>query len=243
MIGINESNIDERQGRYLLKRDSEYVSFWTSAEVGKAKGSGVGLIVHKSWEKHIGRITRCSSYYIDALMVFRKTKILIMIAYIPPSNKEIRKLLQQHIIQKIRESKRKRIKVIVMGDFNDIRLRTLDQSNEESQRTQVLPLIAWLENSSCEDAFRKVHPYKKEFTWSNNRTSSRIDYIWASKELSQSIIRCEIIDSECVTNSDHKIVQAYFITGISQKSRKTVCSKRAKGKKRVLRLEKATEEE
>ena len=79
-----------------------------------------------------------------------------------------------------------------MGDFNDIRSRELDQNKEVSGRKQTLPLLRWLENSSLEDLFRKSHPYKKEFTWSNGTSSTRIDYIWASNILSQSSINCEI---------------------------------------------------
>ena len=90
--------------------------------------------MNKSWEKHIGKITRCSNYYIDALLVFKKVKILIIVIYIPPNDKETKKFLQQYIIKKIRENERKNIKVIVIGDFNDIRSKTLDQNNKESKR-------------------------------------------------------------------------------------------------------------
>ena len=166
-----------------------------------------------------------------------------MIVYILPNNKETKKLLQQQIIRKIKESERKNIRVIVIGDFNDIRSRVLDQNSIESKRTRTLPIIAWLESSSYEDVFRKIHPYKKEYTWSNGSSSSRIDYIWASRELSQGIIKCKISDAEYITNSDHKIVSAQFITGFSLKNRSLACSKRLKGKKRVLKIDKVTEED
>jgi exonuclease III len=137
--------------------------------------------------------------------MFRKVKIIVIAVYIPPNDKEKKKDIQQLVIKRIREGERKRVKVIIIGDFNDIKSRELDQSNVKSKRSQMLPLLAWLESSSCEDAYRKIHPYKKEYTWSNGTSNSRIDYIWASKELSQCIINCNIINSECITNSDHKI--------------------------------------
>lgn len=242
IMGINESNITEKQSKFLLKRSSEYVSFWTSAEENKIKGSGVGIIVHSIWEKHLSKITRCSSYYIDALLVFKKVKILVIVTYIPPNSKEIRKLLQQHIIKKIRESERKDTRVVIMGDFNDIRSSTLDQSNTKSKRTISLPLLAWLESSRCEDSFRKLHPQKKDFTWSNGKTDSRIDYIWATKELSRGLISSKISNAEFVTGSDHRIVQAHYITGVNQKFKPTACDKRLKKKRRVLELEKASDE-
>jgi len=64
-----------------------------------------------------------------------------------------------------------------MGDFNDIRSKELDQSKEESSRKQVLPLLRWLENSKLDDIFRKMHLCKKEYTWLNGTSHTRIDYI------------------------------------------------------------------
>ena len=75
-----------------------------------------------------------SNYYINTLLVFKKIKILVMIVYILPNSKETKKLLQQQVIKKIRESERKNIRVIVVGDFNDIQSRILDQSNIKSKR-------------------------------------------------------------------------------------------------------------
>jgi len=154
-----------------------YLSFWTSAEENKLKSSRVEFLVNKSWKKYIGKITRYSNYYIDILLVFKKVKILIIVIYILPNDKETKKLLQQYIIKKIRENERKNIKVIVIGNFNDIRSKILDQNNKESKRKQLLPLLAWLESLSCEDVYRKIHLYKREYTWSNRKTCSRIDYI------------------------------------------------------------------
>ena len=188
IIGINETNILEQQGKFLIKKDSEYVGFWTSANEFKLKGSGVGILIRKAWEKHIGQVTRFSNYYIDVLFVFKKYKILVISIYIPPNDKEEKKKIQQKVINKMRECEKNKIKVIVMGDFNDIRSRELDQNKEISNRKQVLPLLRWLESSSLEDVFRKVHADEKEFTWSNGVSSSRIDYIWASRVLSHSII-------------------------------------------------------
>ena len=154
-----------------------------------------------------------------------------MVIYILPNDKETKKLLQQHIIKKIRENERKNIKVIVIGNFNDIHSKTLDQNSKESKRKQSLPLLAQLESSGCKDVYRRMHPYKREFTWSHGKTCSRIDYIQASRELSQGLIDCKIIDTDYITRSDHKIVQTQFIIGFSQKGRPIAISKRLKGKK------------
>ncbi len=126
--------------------------------------------------------------------------------------------------------------------MNDIRCKNLDQSREDSKRTQKLPLLNWLGNSDMVDTFRKLHPYEKKFTRSNDQVKSRIDYIWTSKDLGQGLISCKITDSDTITNSDHAIVSASIATGIMKKSRTAACDKRLKGKKWVFNLDKATEE-
>ncbi len=115
--------------------------------------------------------------------------------------------------------------------MNDIRCKNLDQSREDSKRTQKLPLLNWLGNSDMVDTFRKLHPYEKKFTRSNDQVKSRIDYIWTSKDLGQGLISCKIMESDTITNSDYAIVSASIATGIMKKSRTAACDKRLKGKK------------
>ncbi len=47
-------NISEQQGKFLCNKRNNYVGFWTGARENKLKGSGVGLLVNKTWKKHIG---------------------------------------------------------------------------------------------------------------------------------------------------------------------------------------------
>src|SRR5438552_3463163 len=99
------------------------------------------------------------------------------------------------------------------------------------------------ENSKLDDIFRKMYSCKKEYTWSNRTSHTRIDYIWVSSLLSQYSISCEIVKADCITGSDHNIVIAKVGTGINLKMRKLAKEKQLKGKKRILRLDEAKEEE
>ncbi len=45
IIGIVETNITNREGQFIVKQRSSLNSFWSNAEEGKNKGSGVGIIV------------------------------------------------------------------------------------------------------------------------------------------------------------------------------------------------------
>jgi exonuclease III len=76
------------------------------------------------------------------LLVFKKYKLLVISIYIPPNDKEVKRSVQQHVIRRIRECEKEKVRVIVMGDFNDIRSKELDQNKEVSCRKQVLPLLS-----------------------------------------------------------------------------------------------------
>ena len=94
------------------------------------------------------------------------------------------------------------------------------------------------------DAFRKLHLYKIKFTRVNDQVKSRIDYIWVSKDLGQSLTYCDILEADVVTNSDHAIIIAKMLTGIRKKTRSLACEKRLKernGHFFLIKLQKKTE--
>src|SRR5205085_5007705 len=198
--------------------------------------------MNRKWEKHLSQVKRINAYCLEALFIFKKQKIQIIVVYIPHNDQKTRKDIQQQVIRRIYDCRRKAIKIIVLGDLNDIRCKNLDQSREDSKRTQKLFLLNWLRNSDMVDIFRKLHPYEKKFTRSNDQVKFRIDYIWTSKDLGQGLISYKITESDTITNSDYAIVSASIATGIMKKSRTAACDKRLKGKKWVFNLNKATEE-
>ena len=138
---------------------------------------------------------------------------------------------------------KKNTKIIILGDFNDIRNNDLDQSRIESKRSTKLPIISWLENSRMIDSFRYLHPHEKKFSRLNALVNSRIDYIWVSKKLGSGLIHSDIIEADTITGSDHSIVVTTMLSGIIEKTRSTACNKRLKGKQWVFQLDKAKEED
>ena len=95
ILEINKTNIAEQQGKFMIKKDSNYVGFWKKANESKIKGSGVEIVISKAWKKHLDRVIKFSNYYIDILLIFKKIKIVVIIVYIPPSDKEEKKKIQQ----------------------------------------------------------------------------------------------------------------------------------------------------
>ena len=68
--------------------------------------------------------------------------MLIRAIYIPHNDKETRREIQYQVIRRCNEYSRKGTKIIVLGDFNDIRNKELDQNRKESRHTSKLPLLA-----------------------------------------------------------------------------------------------------
>ena len=93
IIGVNETNITEKQSKYNMNRQEEYLGIWTDAEESKKKGSGVGLIMNKKQEKHLSQVKRSNAYYIEALFIFKKQKLQIIVVYILHNDKKIRKYI------------------------------------------------------------------------------------------------------------------------------------------------------
>ena len=54
---------------------------------------------------------------------------------------------------------------------------------------------------------------------------------------------CETFNTEFITESNHKIVVAKLGTGISQRTKALAKKKRLKGKKRILKLDQAKDED
>ena len=47
ILEINETNILEQQGKFLVNKESRYIGFWIEANRNKIKGSGVSLLISK----------------------------------------------------------------------------------------------------------------------------------------------------------------------------------------------------
>ncbi|CAG8808493.1 22253_t:CDS:1, partial [Gigaspora margarita] len=96
---------------------------------------------------------------------------------------------------------------IIMGDFNAILNEKLDRSSSrESKSFKPDPLHIWLQKQSFIDTYCALYPFEKKCTWSNTSTSTRIDQIWVSEELTHGLLEAGIIDMSMTTESDHDII-------------------------------------
>ena len=51
VIGLVETNVSAKEGYFLTKNLENYKGFWSSSDVNKKKGSGVGFLIREEWKK------------------------------------------------------------------------------------------------------------------------------------------------------------------------------------------------
>jgi exonuclease III len=148
---------------------------------------------------------------IGAKFYFKQVELTIVVVYIPPSDKEKTRKLQQRIVNMYIE-RASNSQFIVMGDFNyvvDSKLDKLSSSKNNCSRT--LPLHKWIMRQGFGDTYRICNPELRGFTWTGNDIQTRIDQIWITEDLQLGLEQAEIVDAEYITSSDHNIVCAMLM--------------------------------
>ena len=67
-----------------------------------------------------------------------------------------------------------------------------------------------MESADLIDSFKAMNPSKIDFTWSNPSVSTRIDHIWIPQSYMKFLKWIQHVDSNFITQSDHKIVVCEF---------------------------------
>src|ERR1043165_9495568 len=208
ILGITETNLTEREGRFLTHAaNKRYVGYWSSAAEDKKKGSGVGILVEEQWEKHVGAVKRINEYMIEITLYFKQLELLVIGVYIPPSNKEVARSIQQKIVEIVSKKKR-RMQTVIMGDFNHTANNILDRQHPQAANFKRLPIFNWMKKQDFSDTYRDMHPTSQKYTWSNKEAATRIDYIWVSKRLASGLQKAGIEEVKEITESNHKITVA-----------------------------------
>ena len=101
MVGIVKTNISEKEGQYITSHREKIYSFWTNAEKGKNKSSGVGILICKNWSKHIGQIRKYSSYLLEVYFFFKQLELVVFIVYIALNSQPRRKEVQRVVMREV----------------------------------------------------------------------------------------------------------------------------------------------
>jgi hypothetical protein len=128
-----------------------------------------------------------------------------------------KEILQEHIGKDLCNDN---IHHIILGDFNSIVDPNLDRNppKKVNHNNEVIKLLL---NFGFHDTYRSRNPRERQYTWKRNskktedngcetETETRIDFIWASKKLNNSLEVADIIDATWITDSDHRICTDQF---------------------------------
>uniref|UniRef100_A0A670JNS3 Reverse transcriptase domain-containing protein n=1 Tax=Podarcis muralis TaxID=64176 RepID=A0A670JNS3_PODMU len=198
VICIQETHVFKKHKHVLVNKNLG-TEFKNS---GREKKRGVVTYVDGKWEPKLiykdeeGRI-------LGVQISFKGEKINVVNIYAPNTNRlEFYKKLEQVLLELGDH------KMILLGDFNAVPTLEMDRQTEKRKRKQgKLPesFHNLEENMDLTDVWRYKHPTEKQFTFFSevHKSWGRIDQIWASREITLRVIKCEI---QLRTLSDHNSI-------------------------------------
>jgi len=143
------------------------------------------------------------------LCSFAMKKILVITVYIPANNEQRPRFID-HLFEEISENSVYSDEIILLGDFNFVEDQYLDRS-EEVRYNEVGPkeFLRIKNYLNLSDSFRSLNPNVKLFSFrsKSHKTNSRIDRLYCSTGLKESIVNQEFCD---LGMSDHFAFKTQF---------------------------------
>ena len=133
-----------------------------SAESEKHKGLGVGILVDKDLERHIGRVKKMNSNILAVYFYLKGLKLLVIIVYIPPNSENMAHEASELIQKKIKERQRE-FRIVLMENFNHIVNPAIDKQ-PSTKICKKLRLHTWLRSQNFIDTYRYWNQKSRKFT-------------------------------------------------------------------------------
>ena len=196
---IQETHIDNVDLGYYVERKLNAKCFWSFTD--NSKNKGVGLIFRKDMDckvlnikfDHFGRYI-CIDVNLDGY----ECKLISVYA---PNNGAERKHFFHDLYGNFMGSN----PIILGGDFNCVENIAIDKlgGNEKRGDTGTDQLKKILTDFNLIDTFRKKYPHNREFTWSSQGVSVRLDRFYVSKCLLPNLNN---VFHDMYSFSDHHLV-------------------------------------
>jgi hypothetical protein len=172
--------------------------------LGKSRGNGTMVLMHRSLRPFVKQVLRIPGKGIAIkLGQHKKETIVISVFY---NEHHMRKTEELAILKQLKDFCSDSEIKIVGGDFNGTICPTVDRRSQscsdnfnDKPETRILKsLTNAYAIDSLLDVWRMTHPDKREFTYSDHKTQSRIDIILANKNAMNYIECVEIKPSACI---------------------------------------------
>jgi len=194
-----------------------FTYFWANSE---SSAEGAAIMIQKHLQPHIHNCQTHPGGAIALDLFFKsEIKLRIIAVYLSSTDMQKRNNTQNTVITWIQQALQHNLHPIILGDFN-----THDDICSSSSKFK---LINYLHHSNMFDL--GAHVDNKHFTWSNNTSHSRIDYIWTDSFNIQFFLSYKLDDSNTSTLSNHSVListwtftnayskPSHFHTGISHR--------------------------
>jgi hypothetical protein len=185
--------LNNRKGKFIFKDWPNYNTNNSSTNDKDSKG-GIILLLKKSLENRKINLEMIDGHVIKFDLIFKKNKNIRIIAiYNPNADKHMTATINKKLEIWIKEASRIDHEIIVMGDFNEASKKTMKQK----------PLIKNLQNHDLFDIHKFYAGKEVLDTWKSGELSSRIDYIFFSKQLMDQMLKHEVMTPPDIA-TDHK---------------------------------------
>ena len=194
IISITETKIADLPSNRFLNT-SQFSYFWSNSLESK---EGTGIMISNILQPHVHNILNHPGGAIAIDIFFKHDfKFRIISVYLSSTNSTTRNKTQNKVIQWLQQALQHQLHPIILGDFNASMLTSLPSSSKYL-------LLNHLNRSNMYDLASYTNTL--DHTWSSNRYSSRIDYIWAAQPIIPYLTTFYLDDPSSSTHSDHQIL-------------------------------------
>jgi exonuclease III len=240
IIGITETKMSEKKSKNILNNKKIYRSWWTGTMEDRKTG-GAGIAVKMGLDKHVVNVIRKMGRLISIDLIFKgkaKTRIINIYMHSNEKDKLERNNLINELQKLITEAKHKKYNIIVMGDMN-ADVEKLDNTLGVKIKDKY-KIIQELRNFGFYDTQKITTHGKMDYTWYKNKeTQRRLDQIWISESLIQSLIITRPEQNDLL-RSDHVILSTILETNKIFGNRAIAREKKKKITRTVHQIDKMT---
>jgi exonuclease III len=202
ILFLQETHVDSMVLANSIESKLDGKIYWS---LTNNRGKGVAIYINKSLDCRIENF-RFDSFgryvYLDAF--FENHAFRLVNVYTPTNPKE-RKEFFNNLYPTIICAR----PIILGGDFNCVSNLALDKQGGNINRGKEgwQELSTLIQDFDLVDAYRSIHPIDKEYTWSRQNVSCRLDRFYVSKTL---LYALKDVRHVLCSNSDHKFVTLTF---------------------------------
>src|SRR6185436_9662410 len=195
IASITETKISDKTNLFFCNNNF-FTYYWSNSPTSI---KNTAIMIRNNLKPHIYSIHTHSGGAIALDIFFQSNiKLRIILVYLSSTDMTTRNQTQNTVINWIQQASQLHIHSIILGDFN-----TQDNMNSSSSKYK---LINFLNNINMYDI--GAHFNNKLSTWSNNTSSSHIDYIWTDQFNIQFLLSYSLDNSQTSTSSDHLILSS-----------------------------------